>query len=48
LDLAGLVDAPEEGDHWRALERAGLRLGPTRTDLEHLDFFVCEADPRTS
>jgi hypothetical protein len=44
LGLAGLVDAPEEGDYRRALERAGLPLGPTRADLERLGFFVCEAD----
>jgi hypothetical protein len=44
LRLAGLVDAPEEGDYRRALERAGLTLGPTRADLERLGFFVCEAD----
>jgi hypothetical protein len=44
LALAGLVDAPEEGDYRRALERAGLTLGPTRADLERLGFFVCEAD----
>ena len=44
LGLAGLVDAPEEGDYRRALERAGLTLGPTRGDLERLGFFVCEAD----
>ena len=44
LGLAGLVDAPEESDYRRALERAGLRLGPTRADLERLGFFVCEAD----
>ncbi|HET6714769.1 MAG TPA: TOPRIM nucleotidyl transferase/hydrolase domain-containing protein [Actinomycetota bacterium] len=44
LRLAGLVDAPEEDDYRRALERAGLTLGPTRADLERLGFFVCEAD----
>lgn len=44
LQLAGLVDAPEEDDYRRALERAGLTLGPTRADLERLGFFVCEAD----
>ena len=44
LRLAGLVDAPEEGDYRRALERAGQALGPTRADLERLGFFVCEAD----
>ena len=44
LGLAGLVDAAEEGDYRRALERAGRTLGPTPADLEHLGFFVCEAD----
>ena len=44
LRLAGLVDAPEEGDYRRALEQAGLTLRPTRFDLERLGFFVCEAD----
>jgi hypothetical protein len=44
LRLAGLVDAPEERDYRRALERAGLMLGPTRADLEGLGCFVCEAD----
>ena len=44
LALAGPVDAPEEGDYRRALERAGLQVGPTRADLERLGFFVCEAD----
>ena len=44
LTLAGLVDAREEPDYRRALERAGLTLGPTRADLERHGFFVCEAD----
>ena len=44
LGLAGLVDAPEEGDYRRALELAGLTLDPTRADLERHGFFVCEAD----
>jgi hypothetical protein len=44
MPLAGLVDAPEEGDYRSALERAGLTMGPTRADLERLGFFVCEAD----
>jgi hypothetical protein len=44
LRLAGLVDVPEEGDYRRALERAGLRPGPTPADLQRLGFFVCEAD----
>jgi hypothetical protein len=42
--LAGLVDAPEEDDYRRALERAGLTVDPSRADLERLGFFVCEAD----
>ncbi|MGH2630788.1 MAG: TOPRIM nucleotidyl transferase/hydrolase domain-containing protein [Actinomycetota bacterium] len=44
LRLTGLVDAPEESDYRRALERAGLTIGPTRADLERIGFFVCEAD----
>ena len=37
--LAGLVDAGEEGDFRRALERAGLG-----SDLERLGFYVCTPD----
>ena len=44
LRLAGLVDAPEERDYRRALEQAGETVGPTRTDLERIGFFVCETD----
>ena len=44
LRLAGLVDAPEEGDYLRALQRAGLARAPVRAELERLGFFVCEAD----
>jgi hypothetical protein len=44
LRLSGLVDAPEEGDYRRALEQAGLALGPARAELERLGFFVCDAD----
>lgn len=44
LGLAGLVDAPEEDDYRYALERAGLRVAPSRADLERIGFFVCEAD----
>jgi hypothetical protein len=44
LHLAGLVDAPEEHDVRRALERAGEPVGPARHDLERHGFFVCEAD----
>jgi hypothetical protein len=42
--LAGLYDAPEEGDLRRALERAGLGSHLTRTDLEALGFYVCVRD----
>ena len=42
--LAGLCDAGEERDFARALERAGYGADLTRTDLERLGFFVCEAD----
>ncbi len=42
--LAGLCDVGEEGDFQRGLERAGLGSNLTRTDLERLGFFVCEAD----
>ena len=42
--LAGLCDAPEEGDFQRALERAGLGSNLTRADLETLGFYVCVED----
>jgi len=42
--LAGLVDAGEERDFQRALERAGLGTDLTRADMERLGFFVCVAD----
>ena len=44
LRLAGLVDAGEERDFQRALERAGLGSDLTRADMERLGFFVCVAD----
>jgi len=44
LSLAGLCDAAEEGYARRALERAGMAIGPARAGLEALGFFVCEAD----
>jgi hypothetical protein len=44
LRLAGLVDAGEEGDVQRALERAGLGAGLSRLDMEALGFYVCVAD----
>jgi hypothetical protein len=42
--LAGLCDAGEERHFRRALERAGLGSGLTRTDMEGLGFYVCDAD----
>jgi Overcoming lysogenization defect protein-like, TOPRIM domain len=42
--LAGLCDAGEERQYRRALERAGLGANLTRVDLEHLGFYVCNAD----
>jgi hypothetical protein len=42
--LAGLCDAAEEGHFQRALERAGLGAGLSRSDMESLGFFVCVAD----
>jgi hypothetical protein len=44
LTLAGLCDAGEEPDFRRALERAGLGAPVTRTTMEELGFYVCEAD----
>jgi hypothetical protein len=44
LRLAGLCDAGEERDFRRGLERAGLGSDLTRTDMERLGFFVCDAD----
>jgi hypothetical protein len=42
--LAGLVDAAEESDYQRALEREGFGRNLTRADLERLGFYVCVAD----
>jgi hypothetical protein len=42
--LAGLCDAGEERDFRRGLERAGLGSDLTRTDMERLGFYVCDAD----
>jgi len=44
VGLAGLCDAGEEGDFRRGLERAGLGSNLTRTDMEQLGFYVCDAD----
>ena len=42
--LAGLCDAAEESHFQRGLERAGLGVDLTRSDLEALGFFVCVLD----
>jgi hypothetical protein len=44
LTLAGLCDAGEEREFRRGLERAGLGSDLTRTTMEALGFYVCEAD----
>lgn len=44
LGLAGLYDAAEESHVRRGLERAGFGSDLTRSDLESLGFFVCDAD----
>lgn len=42
--LAGLCDAGEERDFRRGLQRAGLGSDLTRSSMEELGFYVCEAD----
>jgi hypothetical protein len=42
--LAGLCDAAEERYFRRALERAGLGVDLSRTDLERAGFYVCDED----
>ena len=42
--LAGLCDAGEERHFRHALERVGLGSSLTRTQMEALGFYVCEAD----
>jgi hypothetical protein len=42
--VAGLCDVGEEREFRRALERAGLGHGLTRSAMERLGFFVCVAD----
>lgn len=44
LRLAGLCDAPEERHFRRSLERAGLGSDLTRSEMERLGFFVCDAN----
>jgi hypothetical protein len=44
LKVAGLCDIGEEGDFKRALERAGFGAHITRSDMERLGFYACNAD----
>jgi len=44
LRLAGLLDAGEERELARGLERSGFGSGLTRADMEELGFYVCTAD----
>lgn len=44
VDLAGLVDAAEEGDFRRRLTRGGLGPIRSRDELEAAGFFVCVDD----
>jgi hypothetical protein len=44
VKLAGLCDVGEEGAFRRGLERAGLGVDLSRTDMEALGFFVCVSD----
>ncbi|GII64392.1 hypothetical protein Skr01_44770 [Sphaerisporangium krabiense] len=44
LRLAGLCDVREESHFRRVLERAGFGSDLSRSDLEALGFFVCDAD----
>jgi hypothetical protein len=44
VELAGLCDAGEEREFRRGLEHAGLGSDLTRTEMEVLGFYVCEAD----
>jgi len=42
--IAGLCDAAEEVSYRHAIERAGLGTNLSRTEMERLGFYVCEAD----
>jgi OLD-like protein len=44
VKLAGLCDAAEEAHFRRGLEQAGLGTDLTRSEMESLGFYVCEAD----
>ena len=44
VKLAGLCDIGEERHFRRALERAGFGCHLTRSDMEALGFYICDAD----
>ena len=44
LTVAGLCDAGEERDLRRGLERGGFGGDLGRAEMEHLGFYVCDAD----
>jgi hypothetical protein len=44
VQMAGLCDRGEERHFKRALERAGLGVNLTRSEMEALGFYVCDAD----
>jgi hypothetical protein len=44
VNLAGLCDAREERHFRRALERSGFGSDLTRSDMEQLGFYTCDAD----
>jgi len=44
VKLAGLCDRAEVGDFQRGLERAGLGLSLSRSDMESMGFLVCVDD----
>ena len=44
VQMAGLCDRGEEHRFQRALERAGLGVNLTQSEMEALGFYVCDAD----
>ncbi len=44
VQMAGLCDRGEEHRFQRALERAGLGVDLTRSEMEALGFYMCDAD----
>ena len=44
IKLTGLCDIGEERHFRRALQRAGFQSNLTRSDMERLGFYICDAD----